>query len=155
MLAAYDRHDAGNAAADKLATELLEAGIECFRVLFPKAMDANDYARKVQPPDKSLGLLLRQVEWLGKGSRPGVTTAVTETPPSAARKEVPPGVSAAPMPPTLAVACAPEQPEPAPLLAEGHPYGDASGATGTQRQESNYVRRRRDRHGGRSGDRAR
>ena len=73
VLIAYDRDDAGNAAANKLTPELLEAGIEVFRVLFPKGMDANDYARKVTPAAKSLGLLLQQAEWLGKGSRPGVT----------------------------------------------------------------------------------
>ncbi|MDQ1925051.1 CHC2 zinc finger domain-containing protein [Massilia pseudoviolaceinigra] len=68
VLIAYDRDDAGNAAADKLAAELMEAGIECFRVLFPKEMDANDYALKVQPAVKSLGLLLHQSQWLGKGN---------------------------------------------------------------------------------------
>lgn len=67
VLIAYDRDDAGNAAADKLAVELLEAGIECFRVLFPKGMDANEYAQKVQPSEKSLGIVLQQAEWLGKG----------------------------------------------------------------------------------------
>ena len=30
-------------------------GIECFRVQFPKGMDANEYALKVQPAAKSLG----------------------------------------------------------------------------------------------------
>ncbi len=75
VLIAYDRDDAGNAAADKLATELLEAGIETWRVLFPKGMDANDYARKVTPAAKSLGLLLQQADWLGKGKRPGVAVS--------------------------------------------------------------------------------
>ena len=28
----------------QLAQELMEMGIECFRVLFPKGMDANEYA---------------------------------------------------------------------------------------------------------------
>ncbi|MCP3721394.1 CHC2 zinc finger domain-containing protein [Paraburkholderia sp. CNPSo 3281] len=70
---AYDRDDAGNAAAEKLATELHEAGIETWRVLFPKGMDANDYARKVTPAEKSLGVLLQQAEWIGKGKRPAVT----------------------------------------------------------------------------------
>ena len=43
-------------------------GIECFRVQFPKGMDANEYARKVQPAAKSLGVLLNSAEWLGKGA---------------------------------------------------------------------------------------
>ena len=44
---AYDRDEAGNKAAAKLAEELMEMGIECFRVVFPKGMDANEYALKV------------------------------------------------------------------------------------------------------------
>jgi DNA primase catalytic core len=54
VLIAYDRDESGNAAAEKLATQMLESSIECFRVLFPKGMDANEYARKVQPAPKSL-----------------------------------------------------------------------------------------------------
>jgi DNA primase len=73
---AYDRDDAGNAAAEKLATELHEAGIETWRVLFPKGMDANDYARKVAPAEKSLGVLLQQAEWIGKSKRPMPTASV-------------------------------------------------------------------------------
>jgi DNA primase len=44
-------------------------GIECFRVQSPKGMDANEYARKVTPAAKSLGVLLNKAEWLGKGQR--------------------------------------------------------------------------------------
>ena len=33
---AYDRDEAGDKAAAKLAEELMQMGIECFRVLFPK-----------------------------------------------------------------------------------------------------------------------
>ena len=75
LLIAYDRDDAGNTAADKLIPLLLEAGIEAWRVLFPKGMDANEYARKVQPAEKSLGLLLQQAEWCGKGKSPRITVA--------------------------------------------------------------------------------
>ena len=32
-------------------------------------MDANEYALKVQPAPKSLGVLLNKAEWLGKGKR--------------------------------------------------------------------------------------
>jgi DNA primase catalytic core len=67
---AYDRDEAGNNAAAKLAEELMQMGIECFRVLFPREMDANAYALKVQPASKSLGVLLNKAEWLGKGQRP-------------------------------------------------------------------------------------
>ena len=73
---AYDRDDAGERAAEKLAEELPAMGIECFRVQFPKNMDANDYALKVTPATKSLGMLLGKAAWLGKGQRP--TVAVSE-----------------------------------------------------------------------------
>lgn len=66
---AYDRDEAGNAASEKLAKELMQEGIECFRVLFPKGMDANDYACQVKPADKSLALALRKAEWVGNGQK--------------------------------------------------------------------------------------
>ena len=67
---AYDRDEAGDKAAAALALELMEMGIECFRVLFPKGMDANEYSLKVQPAAKSLAVLLNKAEWLGKGKQP-------------------------------------------------------------------------------------
>jgi DNA primase catalytic core len=67
---AYDRDDAGERAALSLAEELIAMGIECFRVLFPKGMDANVYARTTQPAPKSLGILLNSAQWLGKGKQP-------------------------------------------------------------------------------------
>src|SRR5205814_5435814 len=67
---AYDRDDAGERSALQLSEELIGMGIECFRVQFPKGMDANEYARKVTPAAKSLGVLLNRAEWLGKGQRP-------------------------------------------------------------------------------------
>ena len=73
---AYDRDDAGERAAQSLAEELLAMGMECFRVQFPKGMDANEYALKVQPAAKSLGIVLNKAEWLGKGQRP--TVAMSE-----------------------------------------------------------------------------
>ncbi|MGH9608641.1 MAG: toprim domain-containing protein [Bryobacteraceae bacterium] len=70
---AYDRDDAGEKAAQELAEELLAMGIECYRVQFPKGMDANEYARKVTPAAKSLGILLNKAAWLGKGQQPAIT----------------------------------------------------------------------------------
>jgi len=66
---AYDHDEAGNKAAVKLAEELIEMGIECFRVEFPKGIDANEYALKVKPAAKSLGVLINRAAWLGKGQR--------------------------------------------------------------------------------------
>ncbi|MBA3854708.1 MAG: DNA primase, partial [Gemmatimonas sp.] len=70
VLIAFDRDDAGERGAEKVAERLMAAGLECYRVQFPKAMDANEYACKVTPADKSLGLLIRKAVWLGKGTAP-------------------------------------------------------------------------------------
>ena len=67
---AYDRDEAGDKAAAVLAEELTGLGIECFRVEFPKGMDANEYALKVTPAAKSLRVLLHRASWIGKGPRP-------------------------------------------------------------------------------------
>src|SRR5580658_8708504 len=69
---AYDRDTAGERAAEEHAEELMALGIECFRVQFPKGMDANECALKVTPAAKSLGVLLNNAIWLGKGQRPTV-----------------------------------------------------------------------------------
>lgn len=68
VLIAFDRDEAGERAADKVATRLMDAGIECLRVQFPKGMDANEYAVKVTPASKSLALALHKAVWMGKGS---------------------------------------------------------------------------------------
>ena len=81
VLIAYDRDEAGDKAAAKLAKELGAAGIECFRVKFPKGMDANSYALKVMPAQKSLGVALRQAEWMGEGKAPERSVATTTAPP--------------------------------------------------------------------------
>jgi hypothetical protein len=67
---AYDRDEAGEKAALSLSEELLAMGIECFRVLFPRGCDANEYARTTQPAAKALGVLLNSAQWLGKGRPP-------------------------------------------------------------------------------------
>jgi DNA primase catalytic core len=67
---AYDRDESGDSSAAQLSEELIGMGIECFRVQFPKGMDANEYALKVTPAARSLGVLLNKAEWLGKGQRP-------------------------------------------------------------------------------------
>ena len=55
------------------AEELMQMGIECFRVQFPKGQDANEYARMTQPAAKALGVMLTSAAWLGKGKRPTVS----------------------------------------------------------------------------------
>jgi DNA primase catalytic core len=98
---AYDHDEAGNKAAAKLAEELMGMGVECFRVEFPKGMDANEYARVTQPAAKALGVLLTGAAWLGKGQPPAQRVAVPviqagiEAEPPAAAAE-PPAAAAAP-----------------------------------------------------------
>lgn len=81
VLIAYDRDDAGERAAAKLAAVLMAQGIECFRIQFPKGMDANEYALKVTPATKSLGLLIRKAVWLGSGKAPPVLPTSQPLPP--------------------------------------------------------------------------
>ena len=70
VLIAYDRDEAGDRGAEAVAQTLTEAGIECWRVMFPHNMDANEYAQKVTPANKSLGLLIRKAEFIGAGKAP-------------------------------------------------------------------------------------
>jgi DNA primase catalytic core len=72
---AYDRDEAGDAAATKHAEELMEMGIECFRAQFPKGQDANECALRTHPATKVLGVFLNSALWLGKGKRPATAVA--------------------------------------------------------------------------------
>jgi DNA primase len=63
---AYDRDEAGEKTAHSLAEELMALGFECFRVPFPKGIDATAYALKMTPADKTLALVLNLAQWLGK-----------------------------------------------------------------------------------------
>ncbi|WP_339495536.1 CHC2 zinc finger domain-containing protein [Pseudomonas sp. RA_105y_Pfl2_P56] len=68
VIIAFDRDEAGDKAADKLAEELRSVGIEVFRLLFPQGMDANAFALQVENPGQALGELVRQAVWQGKGA---------------------------------------------------------------------------------------
>lgn len=105
VLIAYDRDAAGDTAAEKLAAELAGIGIEVMRVVFPKGMDANEYALKVQPAAQSLGLVLRQATWMAGVRRNGESRSAAETAPT------PPASEAASEPATAV------QPEPNSFLA--------------------------------------
>ena len=70
VLIAYDRDEAGERGAVKAAERLMAAGIDCYRIQFPKNMDANEYALKVAPAVKSLGIVIRQAQWMGNGVPP-------------------------------------------------------------------------------------
>ena len=73
---AYDRDAAGDQAADKLAPQLIEAGLEVRRVVFPQGQDANEYAchagrghasapQAQQAVRQALAVVLRQAQWVG------------------------------------------------------------------------------------------
>lgn len=79
VLIAYDRDEAGEKAAAELAPRLMSEGIECFRILFPHGLDANAYALKVQPAQKSLGVAIRGAHWMGKGKAPRIETSSEPT----------------------------------------------------------------------------
>lgn len=68
VLIAYDRDDAGDAAAEKLSALLVTEGFETLRIKFPMGMDANEYAQKHSPVDKMLGLLVGGAHWMGRGA---------------------------------------------------------------------------------------
>ena len=103
VLIAFDRDEAGERGAAKVAERLMARGVECRRVLFPHGQDANEYARKVQPADKALAVLLNAAAWLGNGS--GTLPPLAPAPSSLA------ACLAAPVPalPTLPVEAAKEK----------------------------------------------
>ncbi len=116
---AYDADDAGERAAQRDAERFQKHGIEVFRVKFPHGMDANEYACKVKPADKSLALLLNSAAWLGTGARPPapppqptvetnapapsslVAASVSSEQPNAAKEEKPPPAPTMPATPAL------------------------------------------------------
>lgn len=108
---AYDRDEAGDAAAERLKEELDKLGITSHRVLFPKGMDANEYARKVTPAEQSLAVLLNKAEWWG---------AVKKRPAAKEKASAPEPTPEAPGEPTpMAVPIVNEAPAPViPMAAE-------------------------------------
>jgi DNA primase len=117
MLIAYDRDEAGEKAATTLASELMGMGIECYRVMFPHRMDANEYALKVRPAAKLLGVMLNTAHWLGKGKPPeretvGISAASVDTEPVApvAFDDPEPGEAEEPQPAAKEEVHEPEEP---------------------------------------------
>ena len=77
VLIAFDNDNAGNHGADEAAKKLNAVGIDAFRIKFPTGQDANEYASKLQmgldkdePGHASLGLAIRNADWLGNGNKP-------------------------------------------------------------------------------------
>jgi DNA primase len=76
---AYDADDAGERAAQRDTERFQKHGIEVFRVKFPHGMDANEYAQKVKPADKSLALLMNAAQWTGARPPAAAPQPITET----------------------------------------------------------------------------
>ena len=71
---------------------LLEAGLDCFLLRFPSGFDANNYARQSDDSGQTLGAILRNAEWMGKGAeaaRPIISPVrVEEQPPAPIAEDV-------------------------------------------------------------------
>jgi DNA primase len=106
ILIAFDRDEAGDRGAEAVAKRLTAEGLDCFRLLFPKGMDANAYACAVKPGEKSLGVVIRSAQWLGQGAKPALTHAVNVAHDDAAAETVEQGVVVDPVLPLAASACA-------------------------------------------------
>jgi DNA primase len=89
ILIAFDRDEPGDRAAETLAKRLMAEGFDCFRLLFPKGMDANEYACTVKPAAKSLGVVIRAAQWLGSGSKSALTTHCLVAPTASSPASIP------------------------------------------------------------------
>jgi len=70
VLIAFDRDEAGDKAARRVAEILMAGGIECFRVELPHGADVNDVAREAANPTDALSRHVRKAAWMGSGPGP-------------------------------------------------------------------------------------
>ena len=104
-LIAFDYDPAGDKAAEALAADLVEAGVECFRVQLPVGSDVNDIAVAARHPKDALGRAVREAAWMGTGA-------------PRARRQVGPAPSPSPAPaPAAAPTAAPTEPTTPPAPA--------------------------------------
>jgi DNA primase len=81
VLIAYDADQAGDKAAVQLALRLTAAGMDCYRVRFPKREDANSFALvDLDSAQRRLGDAIRKAVWLGQGKRPADRPGPLTTP---------------------------------------------------------------------------
>ena len=84
VLIAFDRDDSGAAAVETHSKTLMDMGIDVYRIDFPRGMDANDYATRFKaaggdmPAHQSLGLVIRNANWLGQGTAPEIQTSAAK-----------------------------------------------------------------------------
>ena len=96
VLIAFDRDEAGDRGAEVVAKRLMAEGLECFRLLFPKGMDANEYACAVKPAEKSLGVVIRAAQWMGRGAKPAQAPRPAPQAPTPSPATTPETAAAAP-----------------------------------------------------------
>jgi DNA primase len=108
VVIAFDRDDAGDRAAKRLAEVLMAEGVECFRVELPRGADVNDVARDAANPAEALGRFVRKAAWMGSGLGPADRRHAELIEPPAARSSpsptaaARPGVSSSTAPPSAA-----------------------------------------------------
>jgi DNA primase catalytic core len=122
LLVAYDADEAGEHAAERVAEELVRMRIGCYRVHFPRGMDASAYAVANAPASESLGALLRSATWLGRSAP--VVPVTTPDMPNASSLAAASGVA-----PSQAVASPVPAPPASSLRLERH-AGDVCATTG-------------------------
>ena len=111
VLIAYDRDPAGDRAAVQLASRLVGAGIDAYRVLFPQGQDGNSFlVENPETAEERFAVLVRRAVWLGSGVR---STANGSAPVPAI---LVPAAAVA-----LEEAAKEEQPEPSPFAAPPEP----------------------------------
>jgi hypothetical protein len=115
VLIAYDRDPAGDRAAVQLASRLVGAGIDAYRVLFPPGQDANTFlVENPETAEERIGTLLRKAVWLGSGQRRDqeIPAAVNGSTPAAPLPAEAPGEAAkeGPTPPPFAAPTLPAEP---------------------------------------------
>ncbi len=95
VLIGFRRDEDAETAAKRTAVELMGAGVECFRLLFPHGMDANDFVCASANPTDAIADVLRGATWMGKGTRkarrrqpPPQTPAASASPASSAPASV-------------------------------------------------------------------
>lgn len=81
---AYDNDDAGSSASEKLAAKLTKEGIACYRITFPRDMDANSFVVNASEPTIELQRIINAAEPIGEKIQASSFLACT---PAEAKKE--------------------------------------------------------------------
>lgn len=135
VLIAYDRDDAGDKAAAALAERLAAEGIEASRILFPRGMDANEYARKVKPAEKSLDVVIRGAQWMA-----GKPRSVRDPDPEVIEEEPSEQLPVVPGPPESSSPLAADPRPPAsPVLSASPDHPSESPAVSVEVREGEVV----------------